>query len=884
MAAEAQRYLRTLGGLSLHVSREEPPDGDPLLHNAKPLALLAYLAASPDRSARRGHLAPLLWPDLEPGRARRALRQALYYLTDRAGTELLERSDDVLRVREDRLGVDLWDFQEALGAEDWDRAVELYGGTFLAGFGDKAGRELEHWIEARNEQIWSGLKAAYHRSVTGLLEEGLDGRAVERAESYVELNPMDPRAHRTRVETLIAAGREVEALQAYREMTARLAGDPPRELRERMRDLEAGLFSTPEPRPEKAEVADLPESEPTAAAAVGDGAPPSEAGAAVHGPPAWSRSAAVAVALVAAAAAAVWVVGEGGTGTSGEARLWAWFQGDSTLRRLELGDGEVRSVRTGLDHRTVVAPTGDQVARAEAHPEGLDLVVAARDGEERRRLTSRPYDERPLDWAPDGRRLLYDFLETTRGGRDYVRRLAVYDLEAGRSHRLLPGAANFGRHDDWGPRGVWIAAAVDSGANTDVYLVTPDGTVARRLTRHPAADLNPSLSPDGGQVAFSSGRDGNVDLYVVDVDGTDLRRLTTHPARDRAPFWISGNELVFATDRDGPRSLWRFRLPTGPARPIPGAENLARVAGSTGAGPRDGWIDSVDARPVGPLTVSPGQRLSFAVSVLTESGDSIPPSDLPLRWTVADTAVASAGPAGRLTVRDTGRTTLRVTSGGWRSDTVALVSRPVVARELEPAMVERWTAGIARRRWVTFGEPSPYVRPARGAAPSPSAMVNNGDQHFESGLVSARAFALERGLTVMWWTKLPFTDRLYETSRVALTAADPPSPGRPVWRPLPFPAAVALQEQGRSVEVDDQRGVLPPTARPARWRRYALQVDRERRVWLLAADTLLWRSRPAASLAGVDSVRVVLSGRSWKTELLVGPVRVYEGERYCLRC
>src|SRR5436305_1716858 len=51
----------------------------------KPLALLAYLVLSPNRTASRERLADLLWGDQDRAAARHSLRRALSYLRSRVG-------------------------------------------------------------------------------------------------------------------------------------------------------------------------------------------------------------------------------------------------------------------------------------------------------------------------------------------------------------------------------------------------------------------------------------------------------------------------------------------------------------------------------------------------------------------------------------------------------------------------------------------------------------------------------------------------------------------------------------------------------------------------------------------------------------------------------
>src|SRR6476661_6425113 len=93
-AAEVGLELCLFGGIALHGA----PLGvaDALLAQSKPVALLAYLALSPDgRFQRRDRLVGLLWPDLDQSHARAALRKALFDLRTALGADVIAtRGDD----------------------------------------------------------------------------------------------------------------------------------------------------------------------------------------------------------------------------------------------------------------------------------------------------------------------------------------------------------------------------------------------------------------------------------------------------------------------------------------------------------------------------------------------------------------------------------------------------------------------------------------------------------------------------------------------------------------------------------------------------------------------------------------------------------------------
>jgi Tol biopolymer transport system component len=82
-----------------------------------------------------------------------------------------------------------------------------------------------------------------------------------------------------------------------------------------------------------------------------------------------------------------------------------------------------------------------------------------------------------------------------------------------------------------GPAGRLVFSADRAPTLTsEIFAVGLDG---RRLdlSKSPAKDAGPSVSPDGKLVAFASNRGGGVALYTVHTDGTGLRRVSSFAYR-----------------------------------------------------------------------------------------------------------------------------------------------------------------------------------------------------------------------------------------------------------------------------------------------------------------------------------------------------------------
>lgn len=116
----------------------------------------------------------------------------------------------------------------------------------------------------------------------------------------------------------------------------------------------------------------------------------------------------------------------------------------------------------------------------------------------------------------------------------------------------------------------------DIAGRPAIYTLALDnGTVATLTGDARFTSSTPRWSPDGRRVAFSSNRahyDGatpdtgtpDMDVWVIDATGRGLSRITSDPANDTDPSWSpDGQSLVFSSDRDSRGDLYRLVLATG---------------------------------------------------------------------------------------------------------------------------------------------------------------------------------------------------------------------------------------------------------------------------------------------------------------------------------
>jgi Tol biopolymer transport system component len=134
-----------------------------------------------------------------------------------------------------------------------------------------------------------------------------------------------------------------------------------------------------------------------------------------------------------------------------------------------------------------------------------------------------------------------------------------------------------------------------------VWVMRPDGSRRRLVTRFAQPAKRGSFSPDGRRLVFDGTRTGtgpreDFDVQVVRLDGTGRRWLTRGPARDTGASWSPDGRTIIFQRRlgEGPSSIWTVRADGTAARRLAaGSDPCFSPSGRMIAFARDGVVYSM---------------------------------------------------------------------------------------------------------------------------------------------------------------------------------------------------------------------------------------------------------------------------------------------------
>jgi CSLREA domain-containing protein len=223
--------------------------------------------------------------------------------------------------------------------------------------------------------------------------------------------------------------------------------------------------------------------------------------------------------------------------------------------------GNDSGATTRVDEQPAVSPDGLRVVfarrlTATARPQ---LWVIDADGFNPKQLVvDAGADYTAPTWAPTGTQIAFESTRTGSKGRDIW--VGTFSTSGANAPTLsgLVNRSNATGDDitpDWARVGGRIAFSSNrKQSQFEIFTMKADGTDQQQLTNDPKSDLEPSYSPTGLLIAFSSDRAGGTggfELYVMGAaNGTNQLRITNSALADGQPHFVAPLSIVFVSARN----------------------------------------------------------------------------------------------------------------------------------------------------------------------------------------------------------------------------------------------------------------------------------------------------------------------------------------------
>ena len=241
-----------------------------------------------------------------------------------------------------------------------------------------------------------------------------------------------------------------------------------------------------------------------------------------------------------------------------------------------------RKDHSNINMAAAVSPFGDKVAYISDRKMYTDIyILSTLDGKVLKRVVrgdanpsfeSVPSFRSSLSWSYDGKRLAFVAQSQAQD--------VVYVVDAEKEGQILRRVGqefDAAAYPAFAPNDDRIVFSAVKNGRTDLYLVDEQGTITR-LTDDTWDEKEPSWSPDGTKILFSSDRGHSVALtalrnpegfgsyavYELDLNTRAVRQVLDTSGDDGNPVYSpDGKAVAFVSDRDGALNAYMFDVANG---------------------------------------------------------------------------------------------------------------------------------------------------------------------------------------------------------------------------------------------------------------------------------------------------------------------------------
>ncbi|MBI5558786.1 MAG: Tol-Pal system beta propeller repeat protein TolB [Deltaproteobacteria bacterium] len=150
-------------------------------------------------------------------------------------------------------------------------------------------------------------------------------------------------------------------------------------------------------------------------------------------------------------------------------------------------------------------------------------------------------------FSPDNKKLAYTSYH--RGNAN----LYITELSQDKTTQAFSRRSGLNMAPAWTPNGDSLVVTLSKDGNPDLYQLSTDGSVVRRLTTNAGLNVAPCFSPDGSKLAFVSDRTGEPQVYIMDYKSGTVNRITYQGNENTTPAWSPDGKWIAYTGKDDGR-------------------------------------------------------------------------------------------------------------------------------------------------------------------------------------------------------------------------------------------------------------------------------------------------------------------------------------------
>jgi TolB protein len=197
------------------------------------------------------------------------------------------------------------------------------------------------------------------------------------------------------------------------------------------------------------------------------------------------------------------------------------------------------SSRLGINSGSAFTPDGSSIVLTISKGEGPDIYKMNVEGDNLEKITNGPKGSLNVEPAisPDGKKIAFS------SDRSGVPMVYIMDSD-GSNVKRITFAGRYNSSPSWSPDGKKLVFAGQDKDHFDLFTVSVDDltdmqrlTSAKTSSGKNANNEDPSFSPDGRHIVFTSDRTGKNQIYVITTDGTSERRITVDNHNYFKPKW-----------------------------------------------------------------------------------------------------------------------------------------------------------------------------------------------------------------------------------------------------------------------------------------------------------------------------------------------------------